>query len=52
MVYWFMNAFVYQNVKDFVYKNKKYAFMDSFGNHLTISYSLASWQFAKIKKTD
>ena len=40
MVHGFANAFVHQNVKDFVHKNKKYAFTDSFGYHLT---PLASW---------
>ena len=36
VMHWFVNAFVHQNVKDFV---KKYAFTDSFGNHLTITNS-------------
>ena len=53
VVYWFVNAFAHQNVKDLFTKIKKYAFTDSFGNHLTITYSfgkLAIWQTAFRKK--
>ena len=47
VVYWFMNAFVYQNVKDFFIKIQNYAFTDLVCNHLTITYSFgkfAIWQ--------
>ena len=41
VVYWFVNASVHQNVKDFVHKNSrsKIDLHDLSGNHLTITYS-------------
>ena len=54
MVNSFVNAFVHQNVEDFIHKLHKYAFTDSFGNHLTITFSfgnLAIWQMSFRKKT-
>ena len=47
--YWFVNAFVHQNVSDFIHKiKKKYAFTDLFDNYLTTTQTaLASWQFGK-----
>ena len=53
VVYWLVNAFVHQSVKDFVTKIHKYVFTDSLGNHLSITYSfgkLAIWQTSFRKK--
>ena len=47
-MFWFVNAFVHQNVKDSVIKIQKYTFTDSIGNHLPSHTALASWQVGKL----
>ena len=54
LVYWFVHAFVHQNVNDFIHKIQKITFTDSFGNYLSITYrfgKLAIWQASFRKKT-
>ena len=49
VVHWFVNAFVHQCVKISFIKIQKYAFTNSFRNHLTITYrfgQLALWQIS------
>ena len=46
VVYWFVNSFVHQNMKDFVHNIKNYEFTNSFDNHLTITLQL--WQFGNM----
>ena len=48
-MYCFVNAFVHQNVKNFI---RKYVFTDSFGNHLTITHSFRSENTGKFLLRD